>query len=93
MRPKELVESWVEAFNRGSADEMASFYAEDAVNHQVARDPVSGRDAIRAARSGMRAHSLRNVGGALSARSAKCCRSSCSVGTGHFIAGWLIFTL
>ena len=47
MEPRELVREWVAAFNRADADEMASFYAEDAVNHQVVRDPVCGRDAIR----------------------------------------------
>ncbi len=47
MRPKDVVAAWVEAFNRGNADEMAGFYAEDAVNHQVAREPVQGRAAIR----------------------------------------------
>lgn len=48
MTLKELIEAWVAAFNRGDADEMAAFYAEDAVNHQVALEPVVGRDAIRA---------------------------------------------
>ena len=48
MRPSELVKAWVEAFNRGDADAMAAFYADDAVNHQVALAPVQGRDAIRA---------------------------------------------
>ncbi len=47
MRPKDIVTAWVEAFNRGNADEMAAFYAEDAVNHQVALAPVEGRVAIR----------------------------------------------
>ncbi len=47
MRPKDVVAAWVEAFNRGNADEMAGFYAEGAVNHQVAREPVQGRAAIR----------------------------------------------
>ncbi len=48
MRPRELVRAWVEAFNRGHADEVAAFYHEDAVNHQVAQDPVEGKAAIRA---------------------------------------------
>jgi len=47
MEPRELVKNWVVAFNRADADEMATFYAEDAVNHQVVQDPVVGRDAIR----------------------------------------------
>ena len=45
--PRELVRAWVEAFNRGDADALAAFYAEDAVNHQVAEAPVAGRAAIR----------------------------------------------
>jgi hypothetical protein len=47
MRPKALVAAWVEAFNAKDADRLASFYAEDAINHQVAEEPVQGRDAIR----------------------------------------------
>ncbi len=47
MEPRQLVEDWVLAFNRADADEMAAFYAEDAVNHQVVQEPVKGRDAIR----------------------------------------------
>ena len=47
MRPKELVRAWVVAFNRGDADAMAAFYHDDATNHQVALEPVVGREAIR----------------------------------------------
>lgn len=47
VRPRELVQAWVEAFNRADADALAAFYAEDAVNHQVANAPVRGRAAIR----------------------------------------------
>lgn len=48
MRPSQLVRAWVEAFNRADVDALAAFYAEDAVNHQVAEAPVHGREAIRA---------------------------------------------
>ena len=47
MRPRELVLAFVEAFNRGDPDEIADFYAEHAVNHQVVREPIEGRAAIR----------------------------------------------
>jgi len=47
MSPRELVKRWVAAFNTANADAVAAFYAADAVNHQVVRDPVVGRDAIR----------------------------------------------
>jgi len=47
MTPKELVQTWVEAFNRADGEALAALYAEDAVNHQVAEAPVEGRPAIR----------------------------------------------
>lgn len=47
MEPRQVVEKWVAAFNRADADEIADFYTEDAVNHQVVREPMVGRAAIR----------------------------------------------
>jgi limonene-1,2-epoxide hydrolase len=47
MKPHEVVRAFVEAFNRADADTLASLYAEDAINHQVAESPVEGREAIR----------------------------------------------
>lgn len=47
LRPRAVVEAWVEAFNRADADALAAMYAEDAVNHQVAESPIAGREAIR----------------------------------------------
>lgn len=47
MEPKELARHWVDAFNRADADALAALYAEDATNHQVAEQPVVGRQAIR----------------------------------------------
>ena len=47
MTPRQLVELWVQAFNRADTDALAQFYTEDAVNHQVAEAPLSGRSAIR----------------------------------------------
>lgn len=46
--PIDVVREWVAAFNRGDADALADMYAEDAINHQVAFEPVTGREAIRA---------------------------------------------
>ena len=46
--PKSVVSAWVEAFNASDVERLASIYDETAVNHQVAQDPVEGRDAIRA---------------------------------------------
>lgn len=47
MSPKEVVQQWVDAFNAADADRLAELYAEDAVNHQVALEPVTGQVAIR----------------------------------------------
>jgi limonene-1,2-epoxide hydrolase len=47
MEPEEVVRNWVAAFNRADAEELANFYAPDAINHQVVQEPVFGRDAIR----------------------------------------------
>jgi ketosteroid isomerase-like protein len=47
MEPKELVPTWVEAFNRADVDSLVSLYEEDAINHQVAESPVRGHQAIR----------------------------------------------
>ncbi len=44
--PREVVQAWVDAFNRADADAVASLYTKDATNHQVVRDPVEGRPAI-----------------------------------------------
>lgn len=48
MSPRQLVEAWVEAFNRADPDALAAMYEPDAINHQVANEPVAGREAIRA---------------------------------------------
>ncbi len=47
MKPKELITRWIKAFNNGDAVELAEFYHEDAVNHQVANNPVYGKKVIR----------------------------------------------
>ena len=47
MNPKKVVHRWVEAFNRQDVDALTSLYAADAVNFQVAFEPVHGKHAIR----------------------------------------------
>lgn len=47
MKPKELIIKWVEAFNKGDADLIAEFYDVNAVNHQVANEPVKGKNEIK----------------------------------------------
>jgi limonene-1,2-epoxide hydrolase len=46
MKPRQLVQAWVEAFNRADLDALTAFYADDAVNHQVVESPVQGRENI-----------------------------------------------
>lgn len=47
MLPSELVTQWVELFNQGNADKIAELYHNDAINHQVAFEPVEGKENIR----------------------------------------------
>ena len=47
MSPKEVVEAWVEAFNKADVGALARLYSESAINHQVAETPIEGRAAIR----------------------------------------------
>ncbi len=47
MTPKEVLEKWIDAFNRTDVETISNLYADNATNHQVANKPVIGRDAIR----------------------------------------------
>ncbi|PKM72853.1 MAG: steroid delta-isomerase [Firmicutes bacterium HGW-Firmicutes-16] len=47
MRPKEVLQLFVDAFNRADAEALSLLYEENAINHQVANEPVCGRDNIK----------------------------------------------
>ena len=47
MKPRDLIKLWVEIFNQGDADKIAELYHTDAINHQVANQPVEGKKAIK----------------------------------------------
>lgn len=47
MNNKKLIEKWVELFNEANADGLAEMYTEDAINHQVANEPVKGKENIK----------------------------------------------
>lgn len=47
LSPGSLIKHWVDVFNQGDAKALSEFYAEGAINHQVADAPVEGKDAIR----------------------------------------------
>ena len=47
MTPKDVVRAFHAAFVARDLDALCALYAEDAVNHQVAEEPLRGREAIR----------------------------------------------
>ena len=47
MDAKALLAAWIDAFNRHDANLVASLYHDDAVNWQVADEPVAGKAQIR----------------------------------------------
>ena len=47
MEPKDILEKWINAFNNADTDALTDLYSEDAVNHQVANEPLMGKAAIR----------------------------------------------
>ena len=47
MTPKEVVQKWVEVFNKKDTEGLADLYSETAINHQVMNDPLVGKQAIR----------------------------------------------
>lgn len=46
MTPKEILHQWLEYFNAADAEKIGNLYSEDAINHQVANDPIIGKAAI-----------------------------------------------
>lgn len=47
MSPKDLLTIWIEAFNRADVEALCDLYADDAINHQVANEPVVGISGIK----------------------------------------------
>jgi len=47
MRPKEVVRNFVELFNNRDYTGLSELYHEDAINHQVADEPIRGKKAIK----------------------------------------------
>jgi len=48
MKPPDVVQAWIDVFNRADADALSTLYHANEVNHQVAESPVEGREVIRA---------------------------------------------
>ena len=47
MRPKKVLLKFIDAFNAADVEALGELYDENAVNHQVANEPVVGRAAIK----------------------------------------------
>jgi hypothetical protein len=47
MKPKEVLLKWIEAFNKADVSALIELYQGDAINHQVANEPVYGKAAIK----------------------------------------------
>jgi len=47
MQPKEVLLKWIKTFNEADSNALSEFYHDDAINHQVANEPVYGKTAIR----------------------------------------------
>jgi Chloride channel protein EriC len=45
--PRRVVLRWVEFFNKANASDLAELYHDNAVNHQIANEPVEGKENIR----------------------------------------------
>jgi hypothetical protein len=47
MSPKEVLKKWIDAFNKADVTALVDLYHDDAINHQVANDPIEGKAAIK----------------------------------------------
>ena len=47
MKPKSILLQWVDAFNNADVERISNLYADDAINHQIANEPVIGKLEIR----------------------------------------------
>ena len=47
MKHKKIIEEWIKLFNNGNSEEIAELYHEDAINHQVANEPIEGKALIK----------------------------------------------
>ena len=47
MVPKEVLKKWIAAFNEADVEAISALYADNAINHQVANEPITGKSAIR----------------------------------------------
>ena len=46
MTPKQVVQKWVDAFNKNDIETLSALYTETAINHQVNTDLIKGKKVI-----------------------------------------------
>jgi len=47
MTPKQVLEKWLDAFNKADVEAISDLYSNNAINHQVANEPIIGKEAIK----------------------------------------------
>lgn len=47
MTPKQILEKWIDAFNKADLDAIVELYHDNAINHQVANEQVVGKSSIK----------------------------------------------
>lgn len=47
MSSKEVLQKWIELFNNADVESIAELYDENAINHQVANEPIEGKSEIK----------------------------------------------
>lgn len=47
MKPKEIVMQFVDLFNKADYNSLAELYSENAINHQIANEPIIGKENIK----------------------------------------------
>lgn len=47
MTPRQVLEKWIDAFNKADIETISNLYPDNATNHQVANEPIIGKEAIR----------------------------------------------
>lgn len=47
MTPRQVLEKWIEAFNKADVETISNLYTDNATNHQVANEAIMGKEAIK----------------------------------------------
>ncbi|MGV3762936.1 nuclear transport factor 2 family protein [Parapedobacter sp.] len=47
MTPKEILQKWIDAFNKADVETISNLYDDNATNHQVTNEPIVGKIAIK----------------------------------------------